>query len=81
MATPFPNSKIELHQWFNSILLMAVGFFAVETYRTISEDHEKLNNHEVRISVLEANKGRTSMMGVFGYDAILPDSKIKIKSE
>ena len=79
MATSFPNSKIELHQWFNSILLMVVGFFAVETYRTITSDHEVLANHEVRISVIEATKEKEKQTSYF-FDAILPD-KIKVKQE
>ena len=49
----FPNSKIELHQWANTILLGVVGFFVVETYRTIQADHETLNKHETRITVSE----------------------------
>lgn len=49
----FPNSKIELHQWANTILLGVVGFFVVETYRTIQADHETLNKHETRITVTE----------------------------
>lgn len=38
----FPNSKIELHQWINTLLLAVVGFFCVETYRTIQSDHDTL---------------------------------------
>lgn len=54
----FPNSKIELHQWANTILLGVVGFFVVETYRTIQIDHETLNRHETRITVTEKDIDR-----------------------
>ena len=81
MATPFPNSKIELHRWANSILLGMVAFFVVQTYNTISKDHEVLANHEVRISVLEANKRREKQTSYYNFDAILPDKKIKVESE
>ena len=81
MATPFPNTKIELHQWFNSILLGMVSFFVIQTYNTIAKDHETIENHEVRISVLEATKGKDKQTSYYNFDAILPDSKIKVKSE
>ena len=70
MAT-FPTSKIELHQWFNSILLGIVGFFVVQTYMTITTDHEVLAKHETRISVIESRIGvkQTSMNLL---EAILP---------
>jgi hypothetical protein len=47
----FPNSKIELHQWINSILLGIVGFFVIQTYITIQTDHEKIAGHETRLAV------------------------------
>jgi len=82
MATPFPNSKIELHQWANSILLGIVAFFVVQTYQTISTDHERLANHETRITVIEAvernRPAQTSMNKPI--EAILP-SEIKVKKE
>lgn len=81
MATPFPNSKIELHQWANSILLGIVGFFVIQTYNTISNDHEVLANHEVRISVLEATKRSEKQTSWCPFDALLPDSRIKVKQE
>ena len=53
MATPFPNSKIELHQWANSILLGIVGFFVVQSYNLLQSDHERISSHETRITVNE----------------------------
>lgn len=82
MATPFPNSKIELHQWANSILLGIVAFFVVQTYQTISTDHERLANHETRITVIEAverNRSSQTSMNV-PIEAILP-SETKVKNE
>ena len=55
----FPTSKIELHQWANTILLGVVGFFVVQTYTTIQKDHEKLAEHETRITVTERNMEHT----------------------
>jgi len=82
MATPFQNSKIELHQWANSILLGIVGFFVVQTYYAIQEDHSKIENHEVRISVIESierNRKQTAFYCPI-LDAILP-SETKVKTE
>jgi len=78
MAT-FPTSKIELHQWFNSILLGIVGFFVVQTYMTITTDHEVLAKHETRISVIESRIGvRQTSMNIL--EAILP-KETKVESE
>lgn len=79
MATPFPNSKIELHQWFNSLLLLVVGFFVTQTYLTIAKDHETLANHETRISVIESrmNNKQTSFNLL---EAILP-KETKVEKE
>jgi len=80
--TNFPTSKIELHQWANSILLGVVAFFVVQTYHTITEDHERLANHETRITVIEAverNRDKQTSMNE-PCVAILP-GEIKVKSE
>ena len=78
MAT-FPTSKIELHQWFNSILLGIVGFFVVQTYMTITTDHEVLAKHETRISVIESRIGvRQTSMNLL--EAILP-KETKVETE
>ena len=75
----FPTSKIELHQWFNSILLGIVGFFVVQTYMTITTDHEVLAKHETRISVMESRIGvRQTSMNL--QEAILP-KETKVESE
>lgn len=78
----FPTSKIELHQWANSILLGIVGFFVVQTYQTIQQDHDKLGNHETRISVLEDWRRGTKQTGIIQQqmEAILPE-QIKVKSQ
>jgi len=80
--TNFPTSKIELHQWANSILLGVVAFFVVQTYNTISNDHEKLANHETRITVIEAVERSRDKQTTMNEpsEAILP-SEIKVKSE
>lgn len=76
----FPTSKIELHQWFNSILLGMVSFFVIQTYNTITADHEVLAKHETRISVLEATKQREKQTSYSTFDAILPE-RIKVKKD
>lgn len=78
----FPNSKIELHQWANSILLGIVGFFVVQTYTTIQTDHDKLATHETRISLLEDWRRGSSQSSLSNekVEAVLPE-KIKIKQQ
>ena len=76
MAT-FPTSKIELHQWANSILLLIVGFFVRETYNTIKADHEVIATLVTRVTVLENVKQQTSMNLL---EAILP-KETKVESE
>ena len=80
MATPFPNSKIELHQWFNSILLGMVSFFVIQTYNTVVADHEVLAKHETRITVLEATRQHGKQTSWCHINAILPD-RIKVKQD
>lgn len=71
--TSFPTSKIELHQWVNSIMLVVIGFFAVQTYNTISNDHERIANHETRITVLERTGKSGKDLGLLPMvEAILP---------
>jgi len=73
----FPTSKIELHQWANSILLLIVGFFVRETYNTIKADHEVIATLVTRVTVLENVKNQTSMSI---YEAILP-KETKVETE
>lgn len=77
-----PNSKIELHQWANSILLGIVGFFVIQTYTTIQTDHDKLATHETRISLLEDWRRGSSQSSLANekVEAVLPE-KIKIKQQ
>lgn len=75
----FPTSKIELHQWFNSILLGIVGFFVIQTYNTVVSDHEVLAKHETRISVIESRmNGKQTAMSLI--EAILP-KETKVETE
>jgi len=76
--TAFPTSKIELHQWANTILLSIVGFFVLQTYYEIQADHKLLGEHETRITVLEDRKQRTATNLFNQLDGILPKS-IKVK--
>ena len=76
----FPTSKIELHQWANTILLSIVGFFVLQTYYEIQADHKLLGEHETRITVLEDRKGRTSKNIVPTFEGILPN-RIEVKQE
>ena len=73
----FPTSKIELHQWFNSILLGIVGFFVIQTYNTVVSDHEVIATLVTRVTVLENVKQQTSMNLL---EAILP-KETKVESE
>lgn len=59
------HNKIELHQWANSILLGIVAFFVVQTYLTITTDHERIANHETRITVMEKSQTYLSKSHLF----------------
>lgn len=65
----FPTSKIELHQWVNTVLLGVVGFFAAQTYFLIQKDHETIGQHSTEIAVakndISALKGKDSF--IMGY--------------
>lgn len=85
----FPNSKIELHQWFNSGLLIVVGFFAQQTYSTIQKDHDEIATiqtsiavHEQRLSALEGINEKKEHLPyhISPSDAVLPN-RIKISKE
>lgn len=77
--TSFPTSKIELHQWVNSILLGIVGFFVIQTYNRITADHEVLAKHETRISVIESRmNGKQTAISLL--EAILP-KETKVEKE
>lgn len=78
--TAFPTSKIELHQWANTILLSIVGFFVLQTYYEIQADHKLLGEHETRISVLEDRKSRTATNIMQPFEGILPD-RIEVKED
>lgn len=71
------NVKSNWHEYFNSGLLLLVGFFAQQTYSTIKNDHEVLANHETRITVLEKTQGRTSKIFRLPTDAVLEYGKKK----
>jgi len=75
----FPTSKIELHQWFNSILLGIVGFFVIQTYNTVVADHEVLAKHETRITVIESRMN-LKQNAISLLEAILP-KETKVESE
>lgn len=65
------------HVWFNSILLTMVTFFVYKTYEKIDNDHERIANHETRITVLEKSEKRdneTSMVFLM-EPAILPNQE------
>lgn len=76
------DTGLALHrylQYLNTVLLTVIGFFGMKTYDVIMQDHEKLANHEVRISVLEEKNKQTSYTN-FRIESILPN-ELKQKSE
>mgnify|MGYP000877436267 len=80
MAGGFPTSKIELHQWMNSGLLLIVSFFVVQTYRTIESDHERIAQHDtsiathnIRLNVLESERNGKHEPAPL-TEAVLPDN-------
>lgn len=77
--TNFPTSKIELHQWVNSILLLIVGFIVRETYVTIKTDHEKLGLHETAIELNKADiqNVKTNVSLLSGRVEIISNNYVK----
>jgi hypothetical protein len=65
------------HIWVNSILMTLVTFFLYRNFEQSAADHERISNHETRITVLESKKrddDRTSMV-FFKEQAILPQKE------
>jgi hypothetical protein len=75
--TGFPTSKIELHQWANSILLGIVGFFVVQTYFTIQKDHDKIGEHTTELAVTKNDivDLKTKCNYLIGYTQTLSEVK------
>ena len=68
------------HVWINSGLMVIVAFFLSKNFDRAEADHEKLSNHETRITVLENNeqkKEQTSLLQL--SPAMLPDNKTYVK--
>lgn len=66
-----------LHIWVNSILMMVVTFFLSKNYNRAEADHEKLANHETRITVLESRDRKDKQTGMIFWreQAILPQKE------
>lgn len=71
------------HIWVNSILMMVVTFFLSKNYNRAEADHEKLANHETRITVLESKDREERRTGVLLWHekAILPKNEREKKKE
>jgi hypothetical protein len=65
------------HIWVNSILMMIVTFFLSKNYNRAEADHEKLANHETRITVLESkdSEDKQTSMIFWREQAILPQKE------
>lgn len=66
-----------LHIWINSILMMVVTFFLSKNYDRAMADHEKLADHETRITVLESKDREEKRTGMIYWrdQAILPNKE------
>lgn len=80
MAIKITESKIELHQWFNSIGIGFIAFLATQIYLKVDKDHDVLTGHEFRITALEGNKKDKASEPTAMYDATIPD-KLKVKTD
>ena len=80
----FPTSKMELHQWVNTILLLMVSFLLGQTYMRIDgglkDATSNISKHETRITVLEDHDRKRKQTGFNFREAVLPN-QLKIKSE
>jgi uncharacterized protein YlzI (FlbEa/FlbD family) len=82
----FPSSKVELHQWFNTLILGTLCFLAGQTYLRIDNGlnkvTDKIYEHETRITVLEKDSRKQKETGEITHiEAILPDATITAKNE
>ena len=75
-----PEKMKDFHQILNTILLGIVGFFSIQTYLKIDGDHEKINDHEVRIGILEDRNQRHAELFFPKIFATLPEN-LEIKEE
>lgn len=66
-----------LHIWVNSILMMVVTFFLSKNYNRAEADHERIANHETRITVLESKDREDKRTGMIFWreQAILPQKE------
>lgn len=80
MAIKITESKIELHQWFNSIGIGFIAFLATQIYLKVDKDHDVITGHEFRITALEGNKKDKASEPTAMHDATLPD-KLKVKTD
>lgn len=80
MAIKIKDKEIELHQWFNSLVLGFIAFLATQIYLKVDKDHDVLTGHEFRITALEESKKSETSSATAMYDATLPD-KLKVKTD
>lgn len=75
--------NVNYHQLLNTALLGILAFMCSKFYDIGDRLVDKVNDHEVRITVLEkAQQSRDNKQtSMLHWDAILPDTKIKVKSE
>jgi hypothetical protein len=68
------------HVWINSGLMLVVAFFLSKNFERAEIDHEKIANHETRITVLETNGKKQEQTSLLQLSpAMLPDNKTHVK--
>jgi hypothetical protein len=76
--------NVNYHQLLNTALLGILAFMCSKFYDIGDRLVDKVNDHEVRITVLEKaqqSKQDNKQTSMLHWDAILPDCKIKVKEE
>jgi len=78
----FPTSKIELHQWFNSILLVIVAFFGQQTLQELKHATQVNQDQEVRLGVHDERIAaiQETQRDIYNLVAVLPE-RIKPKKQ
>ena len=76
--------SVNYHQLLNTALLGILAFMCSKFYDIGDRLVDKVNDHEVRITVLEKaqqSKGSDKQTSLLHWDAILPDCEVKVKQE
>ena len=73
MADDIQKSKLH---WFETLMLFLITSFTGGTFTLVWKDHEKMWDHEVRITVME-KQGRSGQATAYVYSEATIPKKLK----